>query len=229
MKQIFVSYSRKDRDAVATLVTALKQSTPNIFIDDQIRIENWRERLDKEIRHCDALLVVWSNTANKSAEVHKELDAAQALNKPIVQCFIEKCDIPADYADQNAANLTNFGGRWHDQTWLNILDALGLPHPPKSNLLSVSKSQLQDPERFHQQSHMFSDEKTLTKCVKQYLREGFIIIKIDDGAVYLRKSVRSKKLKTRLVQLLCKLPMNEAVKKSLQLTTRDEIAICNLI
>lgn len=78
-KSAFVSYSSKDRLRVLDRVASIKISAGiDPFLDclDLHPGEEWKPRLDDEIRRCDLFLLFWSKNASESEWVVWELDTA---------------------------------------------------------------------------------------------------------------------------------------------------------
>jgi len=95
MGQVFVSYSRTDRDAVKRLVAAIEADGHVVQTDTSIAGgQLWREAIVRAIRAADVFVVVLSSRAVLSDEVRAELDIAADLKKAIVPILIERTDIP---------------------------------------------------------------------------------------------------------------------------------------
>jgi hypothetical protein len=103
MSQIFVSYSRRDGEAVGRLVEAVKQDGHQVFFDQDISGgQQWRETIVTAIRKADVFMVVLSPVSIASDHVRKELDIAQDEKKPIVPVVIEQAAISAKMVCQLA-------------------------------------------------------------------------------------------------------------------------------
>jgi hypothetical protein len=87
MSCIFISYSQQDRDYVNGLVQALESHDLPVWMDDRIDYgEPWPAEIEKQLRECQAFLVVVSPRSEASHWVQCELQLALKLKKPIFQC-----------------------------------------------------------------------------------------------------------------------------------------------
>jgi len=103
MSQIFVSYSRRDEEAVGRLVEAVEQDGHRVFLDQDISGgQQSRESIVTAIRKADVFMVVLSPVSIVSDHVRKELDIAEDEKKPIVPVVIEQAAIPAKMVYQLA-------------------------------------------------------------------------------------------------------------------------------
>jgi hypothetical protein len=96
MGHIFISYSRNDLVYVQKLVNALRDQGFNPWVDlDELRTGTlWRERLYKQIKTCDAYLVILSRGSSRSHWVKEELILAMKSRKPLFPVMLE--DLPGD-------------------------------------------------------------------------------------------------------------------------------------
>jgi hypothetical protein len=85
MGQIFISYSKKDVVHAEKLINALKREGFDPWVDMEGLHPGtyWRERLEKQIKNCDAYLLIISRNSKKSKWVREELEEARNQDKPI--------------------------------------------------------------------------------------------------------------------------------------------------
>jgi len=103
MSQIFVSYSRRDGEAVRRLVEAVEQDGHHVFFDEDVSGgQQRRETIVTAIRKADVFMVVLSPVSIASHHVRSELDIAEGEKKPIVPVVIEQAAIPAKMVGQLA-------------------------------------------------------------------------------------------------------------------------------
>lgn len=80
MGQVFISYSSRDRDRVAELVSVLKQQGYSIWWDDDLTPGgDWDMEIQQALEQSRTVVVVWSEHAMQSREVRAE--ATYALNE----------------------------------------------------------------------------------------------------------------------------------------------------
>jgi hypothetical protein len=91
--RVFISYSRKDRDAVACITQKLSAlPDAELFRDteDILPTEEWRKRLEGLIAAADAIVFCMSPDSITSEVCAWELDYASLLNKRIVPLVIRE-------------------------------------------------------------------------------------------------------------------------------------------
>ncbi len=94
-EKIFISYSRDDLEFVTRLVKGLRDKGKHVWFDSQIRSgSQWDRTIEKEIRACDILITVMSETSVDSPNVMDEVSLAIDLNKRIIPILMRECDIP---------------------------------------------------------------------------------------------------------------------------------------
>ena len=104
MSEVFISYSRRDQEAVRRLAGALRKDGHTVSIDQDIISggQLWRAKIVGAIGTADVFLVVLSSSAVASDEVRKELDIAVDKKKPIVPAMLERVTVPDRMAYQLA-------------------------------------------------------------------------------------------------------------------------------
>jgi hypothetical protein len=94
--KIFISYSQQDKTLVQRLVNELRAAGAEVWIDlVGIRSgDNLPERISDALEWCDTLLLMWSEAARLSKWVKKEWTNAEALDRTIIPCLLEKIPLP---------------------------------------------------------------------------------------------------------------------------------------
>jgi hypothetical protein len=92
--EIFVSYSREDRDRSHALATFLSDHGFRVWWDDHLQIARpFDEQLEEQIKHARFVVVLWSNHSVKSQWVRAE--AGLALERGVlVPVFIDRVEPP---------------------------------------------------------------------------------------------------------------------------------------
>lgn len=83
---IFLSYSRADREFAEKLVQLAEERGLHIWFDKGIADDaaSWREDLMKALDGSKAMVFLFSEHCNKSTELIKELGVANKLKKPVI-------------------------------------------------------------------------------------------------------------------------------------------------
>lgn len=110
MPDVFVSYSRLDKEFVEKLVSGLAQDGREIWVDwqDIPRAADWRNEIDKGIENSPAFIFVVSKNSLSSEICNHELEYALRFNKRIVPV------IRQDIAGDTKAEVESI---WKDNTW----------------------------------------------------------------------------------------------------------------
>jgi hypothetical protein len=97
MGQIFISYSRKDKDFVDRLIQDLEKNSFDIWVDRESIVggERWRAMIVDAIRSCDSFLIVLSPQSVASDNVAKELSLAEKNKRRIIPVVYQDCEIPS--------------------------------------------------------------------------------------------------------------------------------------
>lgn len=92
MPNIFISHSTKDNDKTDQIADILKKAGFDVWVDfESIRDgTRWVKEIETGINTCDAVVVVWSKSAQESEWVEKECLYALDSKKPMFIALIEK-------------------------------------------------------------------------------------------------------------------------------------------
>ncbi|WP_152553518.1 toll/interleukin-1 receptor domain-containing protein [Erythrobacter longus] len=102
---IFISYSRQDRERVNFMAKALEAEGYSVWWDRDLRAgEEFDNVIDKHIKQSKAIVVVWSNTSVKSNWVKEEAEDGVVENK-LVPALIDEIIIPRGFRRIQAAEL----------------------------------------------------------------------------------------------------------------------------
>ena len=105
MSDIFISYSRLDREFVDKLIEDLERRGFYVWVDrkDISGGADWRAAISEAIRSCRAFLVVLSRNSADSKKVVQELSLADEHGRQIIPLMHETCDIRPDMELQLAS------------------------------------------------------------------------------------------------------------------------------
>lgn len=124
MKDIFVSYSKKDADRVRILVEALERQGWTIWWDRTIPPgKTWAQVIEDAITGCRCTLVVWSENSTQSDWVHKEARKGEQ-RRNLIPVAIDNVPPPFEFEHLQAASLVGWDGvSPHDQ-WDHLVEQI---------------------------------------------------------------------------------------------------------
>ena len=118
-EQIFISYSRKDKEFVTSLEEDLRAANINTWIDlSGIPAgDHWDRVIQDAIRESRFLVVILSPDSVASDNVLNEVDLALELEIPILPLLYRDCEIPLQLRRKNYIDFS----RGHDPAWHDLL------------------------------------------------------------------------------------------------------------
>ena len=120
MADIFISYSRKDRDSAERIAGALQGFGWTVWWDRQIHAgESFDRRIELELEAAGCVIVVWSAASVESEWVKNEAAAAMERDA-LVPVLIEDVRVPMEFRRRQAVDL----GQWQGATEDADFDAL---------------------------------------------------------------------------------------------------------
>lgn len=126
MAEIFVSYSRAQRDRIKSIVQKLELFKVSVWYDASLRSgESFSEEIKRELSESKAVLVCWDRKAISSDYVTGEAMIARTTNK-YVPCFLESVDLHAPFNVVQTEDLSNWQGEDSFAAWLKILERIGI-------------------------------------------------------------------------------------------------------
>jgi len=129
MKNIFVSYSRKDIDFARKFAGDLEKAGYDVWWDltDLRGGDDWVRVIPDAIAKSDFFIVVLSPNSIESEWVRKEYTQALSLRKKIIPIMFTSCAIPFAL---NTINFVNFTSGEYQDNFTNLLGALGYTDTP---------------------------------------------------------------------------------------------------
>jgi serine/threonine protein kinase len=104
-RQIFISYSSKDRSRVSGIVKQLQGMGYLVWYDQELTGgQEWWDQILTQIRNCDLFLFMVTPRSMASYPCQLERDYARALNKLIMPLVLEPVDILGDIATIQLVN-----------------------------------------------------------------------------------------------------------------------------
>jgi ABC-type branched-subunit amino acid transport system substrate-binding protein len=122
---IFISYSRRDRERVDFMAKALEAEGYTVWWDRELRAgEEFDNVIDKHIKEAKAIVVVWSETSIKSNWVKEEAEDGILDNK-LVPALIDEVIIPRGFRRIQAAELQDASANpTQSSNWSKFLDSV---------------------------------------------------------------------------------------------------------
>lgn len=126
MNDIFISYSRKDKDRVETLALALEAEGYDVWWDPEILPGQDYEKVIKDAlnqTHC--VLTVWSENSIQSHWVRAE--TSQGLVRHVyVPVLYQQVEVPMQFGHIQSSNLIDWQGKTNDPRYQKLLRAIAL-------------------------------------------------------------------------------------------------------
>ncbi|MCT2401453.1 toll/interleukin-1 receptor domain-containing protein [Novosphingobium mangrovi (ex Huang et al. 2023)] len=125
MADIFISYSRSDRERCSAIRKALEDLKVSVWSDTGIGAGSSFDReIEREIEACTALLVLWSGQSVDSDWVRNEARTGKERSG-LVAVQLEPCQLPLEFRSVQAEVLPDGAQGTAHATWLGILSRIG--------------------------------------------------------------------------------------------------------
>lgn len=121
MTDIFISYSRNDREQVRLIAEALEREGLNVWWDPEIPPgESFSQVIDRQLKEAKCIIAVWSNSSVNSNWVQEEADDGMMRNT-LVPVMIDDIELPRGFKRLQTADLRGWRGDIKDPNWQLIL------------------------------------------------------------------------------------------------------------
>lgn len=111
---VFISYSREDREKVEKIAHALQQAGLHVWWDPQIKTgAGFRAEIADALENTRSVIVIWSKHSVASRFVCDEADEGAARDI-LYPALIDNVDIPLGFRQIQTADLTSWKGRQAD-------------------------------------------------------------------------------------------------------------------
>lgn len=128
---IFVSYSREDRNAAKRFAALLESEGFSVWWDAAIHSgESFDEVIEQKLRAAKAAVVLWSPRSVSSRWVRAEATLADKRHI-FVPVIIEKCDLPIIFELTHTTDLSQWDGDRGADDWQRLIEDIRLlvaPH-----------------------------------------------------------------------------------------------------
>ncbi len=122
MADIFISYKREEQPLAKKLADALQMKGWSVWWDPEVRAgERFDDVIDKALKECKCVVVLWSKLSVESQNVKDE--ATYALNHDkLVPISIEEVDLPYRFSRFNTRQLIDWDGSDTSAEFLSLVD-----------------------------------------------------------------------------------------------------------
>ncbi len=121
MTDIFISYSRNDRERVRFMAQALEADGFNVWWDPEILPgESFSKVIDTKLKDSACIIAVWSKSSIHSNWVQEEADDGMMRNT-LIPVMIDEIDLPRGFKRLQTADLRNWQGDVDEPNWQMIL------------------------------------------------------------------------------------------------------------
>ena len=122
---VFISYQRDERDAVAIIAQRLLELRVVVWFDRALRPGGtFDEEIAAKLSAARAVLTCWTPAAMTSDWVRAEAAMARQSDK-LVTCLLEPVQLLPPFNVIHAEDLISWAGQEDDPAWLKLLDRIG--------------------------------------------------------------------------------------------------------
>jgi TIR domain len=125
MADVFISYSREDRERIAPIVAALTALRVGAWHDARLEAGGaFSEDIQRELHVCRAQIVCWSPAAITSQWVLGEAEIGRQRGV-VLPVLLAPCAPPPPFNMMHAEDLSDFSGQFDHAGWAKLLMTLG--------------------------------------------------------------------------------------------------------
>ncbi|NNE41330.1 MAG: TIR domain-containing protein [Marinicaulis sp.] len=143
---VFISYSREDRDKVEKIAHALTQRGLHVWWDPKIKTgAGFRAEIAEALENTRSVIVIWSKYSVASRFVCDEADEG-AAREILFPALIDNVDIPLGFRQIQTADLTHWKGRMNDPALKAFVNAIEAGAAAMQGAASRRPSPLREPQ-----------------------------------------------------------------------------------
>lgn len=117
MADVFVSYSRANRDRITGVSDAIEASGYSVWWDRRLTpSDDYAMLIEREISAAPSVVVAWSETARQSLWVRAEANEALDAGK-LVQISLDGAKLPLPFTMLHFLDFTRWGGERAGEPW----------------------------------------------------------------------------------------------------------------
>jgi hypothetical protein len=120
MADVFVSYSRVNRDRIVAVSDNLEESGYSVWWDRALAPgDDYAMLIEQQIDAAPCVVVAWSETARQSLWVRAEANEALDAGK-LVQISLDKARLPLPFSALNFVDFSGWGGACGEECWTTL-------------------------------------------------------------------------------------------------------------
>ena len=120
MAEVFVSYSRANRDRIVTVSDNLEESGYSVWWDRALAPgDDYALLIEQQIDAAPCVVVAWSETARQSLWVRAEANEALDAGK-LVQINLDKARLPLPFSGLNHLDFSGWAGARDAECWTSL-------------------------------------------------------------------------------------------------------------
>lgn len=124
-KKVFISYSRRDKQRIKELVSALEKEGLDVWWDIEIPPgQRYADVIERALESADNVIVAWSKASVKSKWVCREAELGLEREVLLPILLENDVDLPFLFRDRHASNFINWQGDREHFEYLNLIDAI---------------------------------------------------------------------------------------------------------
>lgn len=124
MADVFISYSKKDRDLALRVETALSSEGLSVWWDDNLSPgQSWDRIIEKELAKAKVTMVLWTPRSVSSEFVRSEVNYAKSKDK-LIPAMLEECEVPLAFSLTQYADLSLWSGDSQHEEWRRLVRLL---------------------------------------------------------------------------------------------------------
>lgn len=120
MADVFVSYSRANRDRIVAVSDTLEESGYSVWWDRALAPgDDYAMLIEQQIDAAPCVVVAWSETARQSLWVRAEANEALDAGK-LVQINLDRTRLPLPFSALNYVDFSAWGGVRGEECWTTL-------------------------------------------------------------------------------------------------------------
>jgi hypothetical protein len=167
-KDLFISYSRRERERVHALALAFERLGLTVWFDARLEPGiTFDEEIAQQLKAARCVVVCWSAASVSSRWVRSEAHLGAGLQK-LVPLFLEHCELPPPFNLDHTEDLTDWHDDWSHTGFNKILRRIGVLTQRGDALTAWAKAwSTQEPNSFRRFLQNFPSDVLVTQAREQ--------------------------------------------------------------